>query len=96
MQAVKDQGPAGVWPISTPERQNWTQAADGRGFARAGGGRKVDSRVQRGEIIRGENTLFGRAAGGVLRACRRIPTCRSPRRPIVAMRVTSARDPLRT
>ena len=64
MQAVKDQGPAGIWPVCTQRRQNRTQAADGRGFAPADGGRKVESRVQRGEIIRGENTRFGKQAAG--------------------------------
>lgn len=64
MQAVKDQGPAGIWPINTSGRQDRTQAADGRGLAPADGGRKVDSRVQRGEIIRGENTLSGTPATG--------------------------------
>jgi hypothetical protein len=64
MQAVKDQGPAGIWPVCMRERQNRTQAPDERGFAPADGGRKGRSRVQRGEIIRGGNTLFGRRLVG--------------------------------
>lgn len=79
-------------------RQNWTQAADGRGFTPVGGGRKVDPRVQRGEMIRGGNTLSGRqaAGGGSLRDCRPTTTDRSRRRPVVAMSAMSAQDPLRT
>ncbi len=57
MQAVKDPGPAGVWPVCMRARRNRTQAADTRGVAPTDGGRKVALRVQRGEIIRGENTL---------------------------------------
>ena len=97
MQAVKDQGPAGIWPVCTRGRQNRTQAADGRGLALTDGGRKVETRVQRGEIIRGENTLSGDGGPvGFSLSRRPTKTDRGRWRPTVAMSAMSAPDPKRT